>query len=130
MLGLLVVLAAGIHHRFKNYSELKVAEKIANVERVIDYNRDAFRQLAIAQVPVKVVRTGDNGVPNPRGFAVIVENADGAVMRPIDGHNNGMIFFSSNLSEEMIQRIQSEMEKAAEKFKESPNQLGSGHPAP
>ncbi len=118
MLGLVALLAAGIYYQFKNYSARGVAEKIAIVERVINCNRDAFRQLAIAQVPVKVVRTGDNGVLNPRGFALIIENADSAVMRPIDGHNNGMIFFSSNLSEEMIQRIQSELEKAAEKLKE------------
>jgi hypothetical protein len=118
MLGLLVLLAAGIYHQFKNYFEHGLAEKIANVERRINYNRDAFRQLAIAQVPVKVVRTEDNGVLNPRGFALIIENADGAVMRPIDGNTNGIIFFSSNLSEEMIQRIQSELEKATQKLKE------------
>jgi len=102
---------------FDNYAERKTAAKIANVERLMNYNQEAFRQLAIAQVPVKVTRTQNNGVMNPRSFALVIENADAAEMRHADGRDNGMIFFSSNLSEEMIQEIQEQIEKLSQKAK-------------
>jgi len=49
----------------------------------------------------------------------VIENADAAEMRHADGHENGVIFFSSNLSEEMIQGIQAELDKAAQKPKQT-----------
>ena len=101
----------GIYKLFENYSERKTAEKIASVEQVMNYNQEAFRQLAVAQMPVKVVRTQNGDTLNPRGFALVIENADAAEMRHADGHENGVIFFSSNLSEEMIQEIQRQIEK-------------------
>jgi hypothetical protein len=120
MLAVLVAITLVLYAKFENYAERKSAQHIANVERVMSYNQDAFRQLAIAQVQVNVVRTHNgNGVRNPRNFALMVENADGAEMRPVDGHNNGMIFFDSNLSEEMIQGIQAELDKAAQKLKQT-----------
>jgi hypothetical protein len=57
--------------------------------------------VAIAQVPVKVVRTQSDSVMNSRGFALVIENADGAEMRHTDGHDNGVVFFSSNSPEEL-----------------------------
>ncbi len=107
----------GIYKLFENYSERKTAETIASVERVMNYNQEAFRQLAVAQVPVKVVRTQNGDVLNPRGFALVIENADAAEMRHADGHENGVIFFSSNLSEEMIQEIQRQIEKLTQNAK-------------
>ena len=98
----------GIYDAFDNYAERKAAEKIASVERLMNYNQEAFRQLAIAQVPVKVLRTESYGVANPQNFALIVEGADSAEMRQADGKNNGYIFFSSNLSEEQIQLLRQE----------------------
>jgi len=83
----------------------------ASVERLMNYNQEAFRQLAIAQVPIKVLRTESYGVANPRNFALIVEGADSAEMRQADGKNNGYIFFSSNLSEEQIQLLRQETAK-------------------
>ena len=47
----------------------------------------------------------------------MIENADAAEMRHGDGHDNGVIFFSSNLSEEMIQVIQRQIEKLTENAK-------------
>jgi hypothetical protein len=109
----------GIYKLFENYSERKTAEKIASVEQMMNYNQEAFRQLAVAQVPVKVVRTQNGDVLNPRGFALVIENADAAEMHHSGGHDNGVIFFSSDLSEEMIQGIQSELAKAAQKLKQT-----------
>jgi len=75
-------------------------------------------QLAIAQVPVKIVRTQDgNGIRNPSGFALMVVDADSAEMRRVDGHDTGMIFVTSRSPEEMIQGIQAELDKTAQKTK-------------
>ena len=101
----------GVYMAFDHYAERKAAEKIASVERLMNYNQEAFRQLAIAQVPVKVLRTESYGVANPRNFALIVEGADSAEMRQADEKNNGYIFFSSNLSEEQIQLLRQETAK-------------------
>ncbi|PYJ58823.1 MAG: hypothetical protein DME24_14885 [Verrucomicrobia bacterium] len=114
---LFLLATLGIYKMFDNYAERTTAAKIANVERLMNYNQEAFRQLAIAQVPVKVTRTQNNGVMNPRSFALVIENADAAEMRHADGRDNGMIFFSSNLSEEMIQEIQKQIEKLSQKAK-------------
>ena len=59
----------------------------------MNYNQEAFRQLAIAHVPIKVLRTGNDGVIQPQSFVLVVDGAEGAEMRPVDGHNNGCVFF-------------------------------------
>ena len=103
-LTLTLLVSVGIYVKFRNYAEKSAAERIADVARIMSANQDAFRQLAVAQVNVKVVRTGDtNGVRFPSGFALMVENADSAEMRPTEGRTNGVIFFSSHASETMIQ---------------------------
>jgi hypothetical protein len=101
----------GIYKLFENYSERKAAEKIASVERLMNYNQEAFQQLAIAQVPIKVVRTESYGVANPQNFALVIEGADSAEMHDADGHKNGVIFFTSNLSEKQIQLLQQETDR-------------------
>lgn len=108
---LTVLATAAIHIKYKNYYEEKVAEKIVNAEQLMNYNREAFRQLAMAQVPVRVVRTESYGVMNPRRFALIVEDADSAEVRAEGGRNNGVICFTSTLSEKQIQQIQRETGK-------------------
>jgi hypothetical protein len=104
----------GIYKLFDNYSERKAAEKIASIERLMNYNQEAFRQLAIAQMPIKVVRTESYGVANPQNFALVVEGADSAEMRDADGRKNGVIFFTSNLSEKQIQLLQQETDNLAQ----------------
>jgi hypothetical protein len=104
--GVLVALVIGVvmYDKFSTYYERKTAEQIAYAERVMNYNQAAFRQLAVAQVPVKVLRTEEYGVIN-RGFALEVHNADSVETRVEDGQTNGYVYFSSNLSEKMIQKI-------------------------
>jgi len=101
----------GLYEWFDTYAEREAAGKIAEVERVMNYNQDAFRQLAIAQVPIKIERTEYNGVVNPQNFALVVEGADSAELRHQDGHDNGCVFFTSHLSEEQIQSLQREIAK-------------------
>ena len=101
----------GIYDAFDGYAERKAAEKIAEVERLMNYNQEAFRQLAIAQVPIRVVRSESYGVINPRCFALIVQGADSVETRNEDGSKNGYTFFTSPLSEEQIQALQAQMPK-------------------
>ena len=101
----------GLYHFFDNYAEREAAEKIAEVSRLMNYNQDAFRQLAIAQVPIKIERTEYNGVVNPQSFALVVPDAAGAELRHQEGHDNGCVFLTSHLSEEQIQLLQQEIAK-------------------
>ena len=101
----------GIFYAFDNYAERKAAAKIAEVSRLMNYNQEAFRQLAIAQVPLKIERTEYNGAVNPQSFALVVPDAAGAELRHQDGHDNGCVFFTSHLSEEQIQSLQQEIAK-------------------
>ena len=110
-LALSVVATTAIYAKFKNYYEEKVAEKIVAAEQVINYNQDAFRQLAIAGVPVQVVRTSSYGVVDPSHFVLIIQEADAAEMRSDGDHRNGCIFFTSGRKEKQIQQMQREVEK-------------------
>jgi hypothetical protein len=108
----LTALATGaIYAKFKNYYEEKVAEKITAAEQVINYNKAAFRELAIAGVPVRVVRTESYGVVNPSWFALVVDGADSAELRSDADRKSGLIFFMSSRKEKQIQQIEQEAEK-------------------
>ena len=96
-------------------SERKLAEQIARAARVMNYNQDAFRQLAIAQVPIKVVRTSTtNGTIEAQGFALLIEKADAAEMRRIEGRETGLIFFTGHPPEKTIQALQKQAEQSAQ----------------
>ena len=116
-LTLTVLATAAIYGKFKSYYEEKVAEKIIVAEQLINYNQDAFRQLAIAGVPVRVVRTESYGVTNPGNFALVVEGADGAEIRPDGDRKSGFIFFTSGRKEKQIQQMKKEAEKLTQKSK-------------
>lgn len=117
---LLVVAVLGLYRLFEHYAERKAAGQIAAVAEVMDFNQDAFRQLAIAGVAVKVLRTSNtNGAIYPGGFALVIKNADAAEMRPDDDGQSGFIFFSSNQTERRIQRLNREMEKLSREPREN-----------
>jgi hypothetical protein len=110
-LTLTVLATAAISAKFKTYYEEKVAEKIVNAEQLINYNQEAFRELAIAGVPVRVLRSESYGVANPSGFALMVEGADSVEMRPDGDHKCGLVFFTSGRKENQIQGMQRQTEK-------------------
>jgi len=107
--------------KIKNYYEERVAGKIIHAEQVINYNQEAFRQLAIAGVPVSVVRAESYGVVNPCGFGLVVEGAHSAELRP-DG--DGCIFFTSGRREKQIQQMAQEVEKLTRTNRGKSNRLG------
>jgi len=109
----------GLYHFFDNYAEREAAGKIAEVSRLMNYNQDAFRQLAIAQVPVHVLRTQTDGVNNPQNFAVVVEGADSAEMRNEDSGRKGVVFVTSHQPEVLLQQLQQETDKLMHTIKDS-----------
>jgi hypothetical protein len=114
-LTLTVLTTIAIYPKFKNYYEEKVADKIIHAEQVINYNQDAFRQLAAAGVPVRILRTENYGVIDPGGFALVIEDAERAELRPDGERRDGYIFFTSGRKEKQIQQIQRETEKLMNK---------------
>ena len=97
------------------YYEHEMGVQAADMARVMKFNEEAFRKLAIAQVPVRVVPVqNDDGTPNPRGFALLIEGAYAAEMRPLDGQKTGFIFFNSNVPAKQIQQLQSATEHSAQ----------------
>jgi hypothetical protein len=107
IVGLMVALAVGtvIYFKLHDYYQRETASRIAYAQEIINYNQGAFRQLAIAQQPIKVMRTEVNGVIN-QGYALEVPNADAVETRVENGQTNAYVYFSSNLLERQIQEIE------------------------
>jgi len=121
-LTLSVIATLVIDTLLKKQNERKLAEQITRATRVMNYNQDAFRQLAIAQVVIKVVRTSNtNGAIEAQGFALLIEKADAAEMRRIEGRDTGLIFFTGHPSEKVIQALQKQTEQLAQPLKAGPN---------
>ncbi len=92
-----------------------MAAQTANMAQVMKFNQEAFRKLAIAQVPVRVVPVqNDDGTVDPRGFVLLIEGAYAAEMRPLDGHKAGCIFFNSSVPARQIQQLQQATENPAQ----------------
>ena len=95
---------------FNSHYEDTVAGRIVAVEGVITTNREAFRQMAIAGVPVEVARSTSDGTSiYPSGFVLILPNAESAKIHP-DG--KAYVFFTSTRKEGEIRRMQEQTEKA------------------
>ena len=121
-LALSVIAILVMDAAMKQANERKVAEQIARVTRVMNYNQDAFRQLAIAQVPINVVRTSNtNGVLEAQGFALLLEKADAAEMRRLDGQETGLIFFTGTPPEKTMQALQKQTEQLSQPLKTGKN---------
>lgn len=118
--GALIAFGASVvmYILFHDYYEKKTAGQIAYAEQLIHYNQDAFKQLAIAQQPIKVMRTEVNGVIN-QGYALEVPNADMVETRAENGQTNAYVYFNSSLLERQLQEIQkltTELQKDSQQF--------------
>jgi hypothetical protein len=121
-LTLLVIATWVIDVRLRKQNEQKLAAQIARTTQVMNFNQDAFRQLAIAQMPIRVVRSlRTNGIPEPQGFALLIENADAAEMRRLEGREAGLIFFTSKTPEKAIQELQKQTEQRLQPLKAGNN---------
>ena len=111
-LSVIVALATGIilYVKFNGYFERRIANRIIYAEQLVNDNQDAFKQLAIAQQPIKVMRTQDNGVIN-QGYALELPGADAVETRVEDGQTNAYVYFTSSVIEQDIRKMQEMTEK-------------------
>jgi len=92
--------------KFADYYDHKMAAQIANAAQVMKFNQQAFRRLAVAQVPIQVLPAQNDGLDSPPGFVLVIEGAYAADMRQVNGQNNGCIFFRSSVPEKQIRHVQ------------------------
>ena len=83
----------------------KMAIQIDDMAQVMQFNQAAFRKLAVAQIPIKVLPTENDSFASPPGFVLVIEGAYAADMRQVNGQNNGCIFFRSSVSQKQIRRF-------------------------
>ena len=92
--------------KFADYYDHKMAAQIANVAQVMKFNQQAFRRLAVAQVPIQVLPAQNDSFDSPPGFVLVMEGAYAADLRQVNGQNNGCIFFRSSVPEKQIRHVQ------------------------
>jgi hypothetical protein len=92
--------------KLADYYDHKMAAQIASVAQVMKINQQAFRRLAVAQVPIQVLPAQNDGLDNPPGFVLVIEGAYAADLRQANGQNNGCIFFRSSVPEKQIRHVQ------------------------
>jgi len=114
-MGAALILASLICWAFSAHYDHKMAAQIANMGRIMKFNQAAFHELAVAQVPVRVVPVqNEDGTIDPKGFVLLIEGAYAAEMRPLDGHNDGCIFFNSSVPARQIQHWQPDSDSQAQ----------------
>jgi hypothetical protein len=114
-MGAALILASLICWAFSAHYNHKMAAQIANMARIMKFNQAAFHGLAVAQVPVRVVPVqNEDGTIDPKGFVLLIEGAYAAEMRPLDGHNDGCIFFNSSVPARQIQHLQPDRDSQAQ----------------
>ena len=97
----------------KHY-EHKSAAQIADMTQVMKFNQAAFQKLAVAQIPVQVLPTQNDGFDSPPGFVLVIQGAYAADMRQVNGQNDGCIFFRSSVPEKQIRHLQQDNENQAQ----------------
>jgi hypothetical protein len=83
----------------------KMAIQIADMAQVMKFNQAAFQKLAVAQIPIQVLPTQNDGFDSPPGFVLVIQGAYAADMRQVNGQNNGCIFFRSSVPEKQIRHL-------------------------
>jgi hypothetical protein len=87
-----------------------MAAQVADMAQVMKFNQEAFRKLAIAQVPIQVLPAQNDGFDSPPGFVLVMAGAYAADMQPVNGQNNGCIFFNSSVPAKQIRHLQQDIE--------------------
>jgi len=89
----------------------KMAVQIADMAQVMKFNQEAFHTLAVAQIPIQVLPTQNDGFDSPPGFVLVIQGAYAADLRQVNGQNNGCIFFRSSVSQKQIRHLLPDGEK-------------------
>jgi hypothetical protein len=100
--------------KFGAYYEHKMAVQVADMARVMKFNQAAFQKLAVAQIPIQVLPTQNDGLDSPPGFVLVMEGAYAADLRQVNGQNNGCIFFRSSVPEQQIRHLQPDNDNQAQ----------------
>ena len=109
-IGAAIIIAGLICLEVIGHNDRKMASQIADMSRVMKFNQAAFYKLAIAQIPIKVLPTEDDGSDHPPGFVLVLEGAYAADLRQVNGQNDGCIFFRSRVPEQQIRHLQPDNE--------------------
>jgi hypothetical protein len=111
-IALTVVAGFFMYGFLRSRSEKVLANKIALASTTIQENRDAFVELAVAGVGLKVHRASDaqTGGIVPSEFAILVENADAAEMRDYGNARAGFIFVKGPTPEEEMHHLEIRIE--------------------
>ncbi len=111
-LAILAMIGSWLFWQLRSHYEDVLADKIATAARTMAQNKEAFAQLAVANIRLTVVHSADaDGEIIPDGFAVLVQNADGAEMRDYAGHKTGCVFVTGRTPAEEIQKLELPVEK-------------------
>ena len=109
-----VIITCLICLKFADYYDHKMAAQVADMAQVMKFNQAAFQKLAVAQIPIQVLPTQNDGFESPPGFVLVMEGAYAADLRQVNGQNNGCIFFRSSVPEKQIRRLQQDIENQAQ----------------
>jgi hypothetical protein len=122
--GLLLGLAVAIvgtsaaYFKIKSHYDRTLGEQIASAEKTLTQNQTAFRVLAVANVPIRVVRVSDANTL-PSGYAVVIEGIYATEERTNQNGKEGIIYFSSQRKESELESIQREVPDAYQNMKEA-----------
>lgn len=101
----LAVAALGIgvtYLQMKRHFDKTLADEIRSEKYTLKNNKDAFENLATADVPVYITRSSDaSGNAIPGGYCLYIHNAQGADMKDSDGR----IFFISPRPESELKQL-------------------------
>lgn len=111
VLGLAVAIVgtSAAYLKIKSHYDRTLAEQIASAQKTLAQNQAAFRELAVANVPIRVVRVADASIL-PSGYAVVIEGIYATEERTNQNGKEGIIYFSS-------QRKESELEIISGKYR-------------
>jgi hypothetical protein len=120
VLGLAVAIVgtSAAYFKIKRHYDRTLAEQIASTEKTLAQNQSAFRELAVANVPVRVVRASDGNTLRG-GYAVVIEGIYTTEERTNQNGKEGIIYFSSQRKESELESIQREVQDAYQKMKEA-----------
>jgi len=105
-----VVLSCLFCLKFSADYDRKTVAQVAKMVRVMKFNQEAFQKLAVAQVPIQVLPAQNDDSDSPPSFVLVIEGAYAADLRPVNGRNDGCIFFHSSVPEQQIRHLQRDIE--------------------
>ena len=109
-----IIIAGFICYELAARYDHKMAAQIAGMAQVMKFNQAAFQKLTVAQVPIQVLPTQNDGFDSPPSFVLVIQDAYAADMRQVNGQNDGCIFFRSSVPEKQIRHLQQDNENQSQ----------------